>query len=60
MGVRYVKDGEEGWIPVLRTKTVPEVRVVIVVVIWTWMEGTWWSIDASGSLEFISTEEIPE
>ena len=32
-----------------------EVRVMIVVVIWIWMEGNWWSIDASGSLNFIST-----
>ena len=38
----------------------PEVRVVIVVVIRMWMEGNWWSIDDSGSLEFISTIEIPE
>ena len=52
--VRYVKDGEE------RRTTVPEVGVVIVVVIWTWMEGNWWSIDASGSLKFISMGEIPE
>ena len=26
---------------------VSEVKVVIVVVIWTWMEGNWWSIDVS-------------
>ena len=25
---------------------VPKVQVIIVVVIWTWMEGNWWSIDA--------------
>ena len=38
----------------------PEVRVVILFVIWTWMEGNWLSIDASGFLEFISRGEIPE
>ena len=25
-----------------------------------WMEGNWWSIDVSGSMEFISMGKIPE
>ena len=56
--VRYVKDGEGGWTPVvrrMRERQVAEVGVVLVVVIWTWVEGNGWSIDASGSLEFIFT-----
>ena len=38
----------------------PEVGVIIVVVVLAWMEGNWWSIDASGSLEFVFRGEIPE
>ena len=43
VGVRYVKDDEEGWTPVVKGggRRVLEVKVVIIVVIWTWMEGNW-------------------
>ena len=35
-------------------------RVVTVFVTWMWIEENWWSIDASGSMKFISMGEIPE
>ena len=48
VGVRYVKDGEEGWTPVVTRKTECQKLVVLVVVIWTWLER-----NGSESLEYI-------
>ena len=42
-----MKDGEDGWTPSGEEEEedrVPEVRVVIVVVIWTRREGNWYSM----------------